>query len=163
MEENLTEDEILERIAILKRFRTLLEQQRTKFREYLKVLEAQEQRINEENVEALLGQTKLEEDIISSLGSLQKVIVPMQDLYTKSRAAHYNPAQAVPIEKLQGELVLLQEKVQSQNLRNRQLLKNHMAAIQETLVSIKQNNPYRSRQSVYAEEAGTGSLIQIDA
>ncbi len=161
MEENLSEDEFLERVAILKRFRTLLEQQRTKFKEYLRVLEAQEQRINEENVEALLGQTKLEEQIISSLGSLQKAIVPMQALYTKSHAAQYNPAQAVPIEKIQWELTVLQEKVQAQNLRNRQLLKNHMVSIQQSLDSM--TNPYRTRQSVYAQEAGTGSMIQIDA
>lgn len=37
MEHKLTQAEIDERILILKRFRTLLEQQRTKFQEYLKV------------------------------------------------------------------------------------------------------------------------------
>ena len=40
--ENLSKEELDERVAILKRFRALLEQQRTKFREYLKVLESQE-------------------------------------------------------------------------------------------------------------------------
>ena len=34
----LTQAQIDERIAVLKRFRTLLEQQRNKFREYLHVL-----------------------------------------------------------------------------------------------------------------------------
>lgn len=35
----LTKQEIDERVAILKRYKSLLEQQRNKFREYLKVLE----------------------------------------------------------------------------------------------------------------------------
>lgn len=38
----LNDSEIAERVAILKRFRSLLEEQRLKFREYLTVLEKQE-------------------------------------------------------------------------------------------------------------------------
>ena len=41
MENELTQAELDERVAILKRFRTLLEKQREKFQEYLKVLEKQ--------------------------------------------------------------------------------------------------------------------------
>ncbi len=161
MEENLSQEEFLERVAILKRFRTLLEQQRTKFREYLQVLEAQEKKISEENAEVLLNQTKLGEQIMHSIGSLQKVIVPMQDLYTKSKAATYNPQDAVPIEKLQYDLTVLQSKVQAQNLRNQQLLRTHMQDIQQALGTM--HNPYRSRQSIYAEDGAAGSMIQVEA
>ena len=45
---NLTQTEIEERTAILKRFRSLLEQQRAKFKEYLHVLEEQEKTIKTE-------------------------------------------------------------------------------------------------------------------
>ena len=41
----LNDSEIAERVAVLKRFRTLLEEQRLKFREYLTVLEKQEKSI----------------------------------------------------------------------------------------------------------------------
>ncbi|MBR3548799.1 MAG: flagellar biosynthesis protein FlgN, partial [Treponema sp.] len=81
--ENLSKEELDERVAILKRFRALLEQQRTKFREYLKVLESQEKRINAEDAESLLAHTELEKRIVKGIASLQKVIVPMQDLYVK--------------------------------------------------------------------------------
>ena len=37
----LNDSEIAERVAVLKRFRSLLEQQRLKYREYLTVLEKQ--------------------------------------------------------------------------------------------------------------------------
>ena len=59
METKLSQEELNERIQILKKFRQLLEQQRTKFQEYLKVLEAQESKINEENAEALLAHSEL--------------------------------------------------------------------------------------------------------
>ena len=55
MNQKLTQAELDERIQILKRFRSLLEQQRKKFQEYLKVLEAQESKISEEDAEALLA------------------------------------------------------------------------------------------------------------
>ena len=50
----LNDSEIAERVAVLKRFRSLLEQQRLKFREYLKVLEQQEKSISDENTDAVL-------------------------------------------------------------------------------------------------------------
>ena len=108
MEQKLTQAELDERILILKRFRSLLEQQRTKFQEYLKVLEAQESKISEEDAEALLAHSELETEIVANIGSLQKVIVPMQDLYNRSRAATYNPADAVPITRIQSDIEKLQ-------------------------------------------------------
>ncbi|MBR7064567.1 MAG: flagellar biosynthesis protein FlgN, partial [Treponema sp.] len=57
----LTQQEFEERVAILKRFRTLLEQQRNKFREYLNVLEKHQESILEENTEALVAHTELEQ------------------------------------------------------------------------------------------------------
>ena len=75
---NLTQAEIDERTALLKRFRSLLEQQRAKFREYLKVLESQEKTIVAEDTESLLAHTELEQQIASNIISLQKVIKPIE-------------------------------------------------------------------------------------
>ena len=163
MEEQLSQQELDERIAILRRFRTLLEQQRTKFQEYLHVLELQERTISEADAVALLAHTQLETQIVEGIGSLQKVIVPMQRLYTASRASTYNPAEAVPIEKLQQDLSHLQSQVLAQNARNRSLLKTQMAGVQEQLSLMQVNNPYRARQSVYAERGGLGQLISFEA
>ena len=159
--ENLTQAELDERIAILHRFRTLLEQQRTKFREYLKVLEMQESKISEEDAEALLVHSELENQIVEHLGSLQKVIVPMQQLYIQNRASTYNPADIIPIEKIQNDLANLQTQVLAQNQKNQLLLKNHISDIRQKMLSIQ--NPYRTRSSIYAEKGKTGVMIQIDA
>ena len=60
--EKITQEELNERVAILKRFRSLLEQQRNKFREYLTVLEKQQDSINDENTEKLVKQAFTLED-----------------------------------------------------------------------------------------------------
>ena len=84
----ITQEELNERVAILKRFRTLLEQQRGKFREYLDVLEKQHDSITTENTEALLAHTELEQQVVKNLANLQKVIVPMSKLYNSSVNEH---------------------------------------------------------------------------
>ena len=160
METKLSQEELNERIQILKKFRQLLEQQRTKFQEYLKVLEAQESKINEENAEALLAHSELEAQIVKGIGSLQKVIVPMQDLVTRTHAATYNPADAKPIEDIKAELAKLQGQVLKQNEKNRNLLKFHMAQVKEQIQEFK--NPYRSLNSVYFTTRTTGSRIQVE-
>ena len=67
---NLTQEEIDERIAILKRFRKLLEEQRNKFREYLDVLEKQQSAIENGDTDAMLAHTELEQQIVANIGSL---------------------------------------------------------------------------------------------
>ena len=160
MVEIISQKELDERMAILRRFRSLLEQQRTKFREYLKVLEMQESKIASQDVESIRAHSELETQIVEGIGSLQKVIGPMQKLYLSARKSTYNPADIVPIEKLQDDLTHLQTQVLAQNERNRQLLRSGMTELREQIVSIK--NPYRARQSVYAEPEA-GNLIQIEA
>ena len=78
----LNDSEIAERVAVLKRFRSLLEQQRLKFREYLTVLEKQEKSISDENTDAVLQHTELEESIIAEIFTIQKVIDPLEYMYT---------------------------------------------------------------------------------
>lgn len=77
----LTQEEIAERVAILKRFRTLLEQQRNKFQEYLHVLECQQGKIELEDGDALFAHAELEQQIVANISNLQKVIEPMQSMY----------------------------------------------------------------------------------
>lgn len=162
MEQKLTQAELDERVAILKRFRTLLEQQRAKFREYLNVLELQEGKINAEDAEALMAHSELEAQIVAGISSLQKVIVPMQKLYDSSKAASYNPQDAIPVELLQKDLTDLQNKVLAQNEKNRALLRTRISDIKQQMNVMK--NPYRNIKSVYAKQtANYGSIVHIDA
>lgn len=153
--ENISETELAERVALLKKFRSLLQEQRDKFREYLKVLEKQENSIETENADALLAHTELEQQVVSNIMSLQKVIVPMSDLY-KTRIGNDGT-----IENLQSDLDSLQSKVLEQNRHNRDLLRTHITSIRTQIASLK--NPYKNRRSVYAEKNDTGFMVALDA
>lgn len=161
MEKQLTQTELDERIAILRRFRTLLEQQRSKFQKYLNVLEMQESKISMEDADALIAHSELESQIVQSIGSLQKVIMPMQELYQSSQAARYNPQEALPINQIQKDLERLQSQVLEQNEKNRNLLKTHISQLKEQMLKMK--NPYKNRQSVYGENGNVGSRVYINA
>lgn len=161
MEKQLTQAELDERVAILKKFRSLLEMQRTKFQEYLNVLELQESRISMEDADAIIAHSELENQIVQGIGALQKVIEPMQALYNTSNAAKYNPQDAIPITNLQNDLQQLQKQVLAQNEKNRASLKLHIADLKQQMVQLK--NPYKTRQSVYAERSNTGSYIYLNA
>lgn len=161
MEEMIDQKEIDERISILRRFRCLLEQQRNKFQEYLHILEMQESEINSDNTSAITAHAELENQIVKNIGSLQKIIVPMQRLYETSRAAHYNPKDAIPVSKIQGDLTKLRTQVISQNMKNQQLLRVRMSDIRNELSGIK--NPYRAHQSIYAKQEEAGTLVHMDA
>lgn len=156
--ENISAQEFEERVALLKKFRTLLQQQREKFREYLTVLEKQENSIETENPEAILAHTELEQQVVSNIMSLQKVIVPMTKLYN-SRNAFSKPEASIT--DLQNDLASLQRKVLSQNAKNRDLLRVHISQIRTKIDSLR--NPYKNARSVYADKNSTGNLVALEA
>ena len=153
----LTQAEIDERTAILRCFRSLLEQQRDKFREYLRVLESQSKMIQEENTQSLLAHTELEQQIASHIISLQKVIKPMELMYQERISKGRGDVADIPV--LQADLERLQRQVLERNQSNRNLLKLHMSQIKERMSTV--TNPYRHNKSVYAQSAQVASMVNI--
>ncbi|MGI5097196.1 flagellar biosynthesis protein FlgN [Treponema socranskii] len=158
--QKLSQNEIDERVAVLKRFKTLLVQQRDKFREYLSVLEKQQTSIEEENTDALIAHTELEQQVVSNIAGLQKVIVPMSEMYSAIRSSA--PAnETLALESIQKDLAHLQSQVLAQNEKNRSMLRVHIANIQSQMERIK--NPYRGSRSVYAQKQSVGSFVEVQA
>lgn len=153
--QTLTDGEVAERVALLKRFKALLEEQREKFRQYLTVLEKQETDIDSGDVDAMVQHTELEQSIVSEIFTIQKVIDPMETLW---REAHPGAPEA-EIPRLKTDLDKLKAEVLTQNEKNRELLKSRMSLIREQVVSLK--NPYAKRASVYATSSQTGTRIDI--
>ena len=153
----LTQAEIDERTAILRRFRSLLEQQRDKFREYLRVLESQSKMIQEENTQSLLAHAELEQQIASHIISLQKVMKPMELMYQERISKGRGDVADIPV--LQADLERLQRQVLERNQSNRNLLKLHMSQIKERMSTV--TNPYRHNKSVYAQSAQVASMVNI--
>lgn len=156
--EKISAQELEERVALLKKFRELLQQQREKFREYLNILEKQENSIETENPDALLAHTELEQQIVSNIVNLQKVIVPMSDLYN-ARGGNSNSEKSIT--DLQNDLSSLREKVLAQNAKNRDLLRVHITQIRTKINSLR--NPYKNARSVYSEKNAVGSVLAVEA
>lgn len=156
----LTNEELNERVALLRKFRALLEQQRSKFQEYLTVLEKQQDSISKEDPEALLAHTELEQQVVKNIANLQKVIVPMTRMY-KAGNPEMAGAEQESISKIQNELNDLQNKVLNQNKINRDLLRVHIDSIRQQIQNF--NNPYKNNRSVYSQKQPVAQLVEVDA
>lgn len=155
----LSQEELNERVELLHRFKDLLKQQKSKFQEYLTVLEKQQDSISAEDPEHLLAHTELEQQVVKNLANLQKVIIPMKKMYTAA-----NPEkQDEEVAKIQDELSDLQTKVLKQNEINRDLLRVHIDQLKTKINNFK--NPYKNRKSVYAtsEPQKVATLVSVDA
>lgn len=158
--EELSNQELEERVAILKRLRFLLEQQRSKFKEYLTVLEKQQNSIDKEDSEALIKHSELEQQIVKNISNLQKVIIPMNKMYSTINGSNAKTQNDSEIEKIQNELSDLQSKVLRQNEINRDLLRVHIENIKRQINNFK--NPYKNNRSVYAQSQKVAQLVEIN-
>mgnify|MGYP003292009123 CR=1 FL=1 len=155
----ITQEELNERVALLKKFRSLLEQQRNKFQEYLEVLEKQQNSITAEDPDSLLAHTELEQQVVKNIANLQKVIIPMSRMYKAS--GNNNSADNESISMIQNELTDLQNKVLKQNEINRDLLRVHIDNIRTQIKNF--NNPYKNAASVYAQKQSVATLVAVEA
>ena len=159
----ITQEELNERVALLRRFKSLLEEQRGKFREYLTVLEKQQDSITAENPENLLAHTELEQQVVKNIANLQKVIVPMSKMYKEKNGNHsLSAAEDAEILKIQNDLSDLQEKVLKQNAINRDLLRVHIEQLKAQISGFK--NPYKNNRSVYAnvQAQSVATMVRVE-
>ena len=161
----ISEDELNERVRVLRRFRSLLEMQRKKFCDYLEILEKQQDSINAENADIVASHAELETQVVEGICNLQKVIVPMAKLYYGGTAGGVKSgsvaAEDERVREIQSDLNRLQAQVLAQNKKNRALLKSYLVHLREQIDAFQ--NPYAGRQSVYAAAAASGALVALDA
>lgn len=156
----LSEEELNERVALLKRFKELLEKQRQKFKDYLNVLEKQQTVIQNQDTEALLVHTEIEQQIVANIQNLQKVIEPIEQMYISSSLDSENDNLDIEIPTLKTDLAKLQKDVLNQNNKNRELLKTQMAQLREKIDGLK--NPYKYNKSIYSKSDSTATIISIE-
>ncbi|MDR2433016.1 MAG: flagellar biosynthesis protein FlgN [Treponema sp.] len=162
---NTSPEELARRVAILRRFRTLLQEQRDRFRRYLEVLDKQQDIIESGSVDDMLNHVELEEKIVADIFSIQKVIDPLEAMYqalvpgpagapSRAESAADVPGLKIVLEDMKNEAVI-------RSSRNRELLSRRMAALRSE-INILRNNPYaeNARRSAFSN-GGTASLIDI--
>lgn len=152
--EMISEQELEERVALLKRFKSLLESQRSKFRDYLNVLENQSKFIKEGNFDAVQSHTELENQILSQLSGMEKVIQPLEKMY---RDAYPQEHGEIPV--LKTDLKKLRDKVQQQNKLNRDLIEQQLLTMKNQIQTFQ--NPYSRGKNIYARNSQVGGMIDI--
>jgi hypothetical protein len=159
--ESADAQELAQRVAILRRFKTLLTQQRDRFRSYLEMLDKQQEIIETGSADALLAHVDLEEKIVADIYSIQKVIDPLEDMYHVV-VSGFKPAQAKApqaddeVPGLKAALEELKSEAVIRSSRNKELLSHRMAELRQEIKTLR-NNPYTgSRRSVYG-----ASLVDI--
>lgn len=150
----MDEDEIRQRVNLLKRFRGMLEIQRDRFRDYLNVLEVQEHAIVEGDAEALELQASMEQQIVREILSVQKVIKPLEGMYGRMY-----PGKKPEITRLQSSLQHLQSQVLERNRLNREMLAKQRDELKEKIQSLRLP---KGRKSVYAGNR-TPSMVDLSA
>jgi len=153
----ISEDELAQRVAIVRRFRELLIQQRERFHNYLAVLEKQQAIIKTGSAEELLAQVELEEQIVADIFSIQKVIDPLEDMY-RTRVP-FSPADDVPA--LKVALENLKTRAISQFEYNKDLLSSRMAELRTEIKELK-NNPFVGASRSLYQNPVTASLVDIE-
>ena len=156
--------ELAQRVAILKRFKTLLTQQRDRFSNYLDLLDKQQNVIESGSAEDLLAYVEIEEKIVADIFSIQKVIDPLEEMYYNviSNNASFEdrvenqeevPSLKASLEKLKSEAVI-------RSTKNKELLSKRMLELRQEIKTLR-NNPYAvSGRSAYSN-SNTASLVDI--
>jgi hypothetical protein len=153
-ERELSSEEVAQRVAILKRFRELLVQQRDRFHDYLVVLDKQKDVIEKGDAEALVSHVELEEKIVADIFAIQKVVDPLEDLY---KSAYPERESEVP--KLKAALEELKAEAVERAERNKDLLSRRMEELRTEIKTLR-NNPFAARRSVYAD-SGEAALVDL--
>jgi len=151
-EHDLNENELEQRIHVLRSLRRHLIAQRAKFRSYLDLLEREEQAILSEDVDKLHAQAQMEASIVREITTLQKVIDPLASLY---RTAFPQTEQSIP--PLQAGLERLKRDVLHKNAHNRMLLKGRMSEIRQEIQALRK----KKRPLFPIAERETATMVDI--
>jgi hypothetical protein len=151
MASELSLNELAQRVAILHRFRELLVQQRDRFRRYLTVLENQQFHIESGNAEELLFFVEMEEQIISDIFSVQKVIDPLENMVRTDDA---------DVSALKDTLEDLKTQAIARSVHNKDLLSTRMVEIRAEIRSLR-NNPFAKASRSLYNHTRTASLVDI--
>jgi CRISPR/Cas system CSM-associated protein Csm5 (group 7 of RAMP superfamily) len=165
--------ELAQRVAILKRFKTLLTQQRDRFKNYLDLLDKQQNVIEGGTAEELLAYVEVEEKIVADIFSIQKVIDPLEEMYNsivgkstdKTIAKAEGSLDSSPdggdeVPSLKASLEKLQSEAVVRSAKNKEMLSKRMLELRSEIKALR-NNPYAAKGRSPYGSTNTASLIDI--
>lgn len=138
-------------MALIKKLKEHLEVQRKKFHDYLRVLDQEKQSIEDGRIEDLEEQITLEENLVREIVSVQKVIVPMEEVYKSTHG------QDEELKSIQDHLNELAKTAAERNKANRLMLSGRIEEIRLQMAQLKP----RPGARYYQNEAFTRGRVDI--
>jgi len=130
--DTLVMDEALsQRIAVLRRYRQMLELQRSRLQDYLDLLDTREAAVRRDDFDGLEAYTFLEAQVIKGIMDAQQCLEPLAVMYRQMV-----PEGSQDIDELQTRLESLRQKVLIRNEESRALLKRQMASLKSEIPSL---------------------------
>ena len=145
MPAKLTQTEIDERAAILRRFRQALLRQRERFSDYLEMLEQRptgENGSEPNNPDQIEIHVKMEQAIVHEIANFELVIEPLQLMYRE-----LDPAGAADLPHLRASLQRTRDEVLRRNESSRELLKQQIHSLRSEISELR---VLRRTRSLYA-------------
>ncbi|MDR1637312.1 MAG: flagellar protein FlgN [Treponema sp.] len=151
--DGISDWELSQRVAVLRRFRDLLTEQRDRFRSYLEALDRQRQVIETGTTEELIAHVELEEKIVTDIFSIQKVIDPLDKMYRAvypgkaGISGHAAGDDVSDVSGIKSALEELKKEAIVRSGKNRDLLSRRMAAIRSEITALRRNPYLKSPRS----------------
>ena len=142
MPTTLSQSEIDERAAILRRFREALLRQRERFSTYLEMLDNQpdtEFRSDSEQIEIHVA---MEQAIVREISSFERVIEPLHLMYRE-----HDPEGAAELPSLKAAMERTRDEVIRRTARSRELLRDQISSLRSEIAGLR---VMRRQQSLYA-------------
>jgi hypothetical protein len=152
-----SESEVQQRVAVLKRFKELLLEQKRRFTSYIEILDKQKNVIENGRTEDIISHVDVEEKMIADIAALQKSIEPMRFLYENIVAKDDPGSNGVVNESEISDINRALENLKTEALRqaenNKILLQKRMVLVGNELKNLR-GNPFTKRKSIYADNQG---------
>jgi hypothetical protein len=157
--QELSQKEVNQRVAVLKRFKELLKAQRDRFHAYLDVLDKSKDVIERGTADDLLRHVELEEKIVTDIASIQKVITPLETMYHAVRVHVPAAPGGEDVTGLEAALEGLKKEAVIRAGRNKNLLSKRMIEIRSEIKTLR-SNPYAQKRTGLGAQASP-SLVDI--
>jgi hypothetical protein len=136
------EEGLGQRIAVLRRYRRMLELQRDRLQEYLALIDTREQAVRAGDVDSLERYAQAEQGVVKGIMAVQRCIEPLAELYRQAA-----PEGSPDIDELHGRLEALRGRILERNAESVGLLKDQMDRLKAEIGSLRVP---AARRSVYA-------------
>ena len=139
------ERELDERIALLRRYRRMLELQRQRLQAYMELLDTREKVIASGDYSGLEEYTAREQQVVKGIIAVQQCIEPLAVMYKNAM-----PEGSQDVDELRERLEHLRLKVLDRNQESREILKHHLEELRTQIADLNipkmPNSPYANSE-----------------